>query len=64
MTAVDRPHARDMRIVTRVGPFVEDKYPPLKRVPRLTLRLARDLTKDELLLALVPHVRDHALNLV
>lgn len=41
LTAFRRPDARDMRMVTRVGPFVEYKYPRLKPVLALTLRLRR-----------------------
>lgn len=32
LTVFARPHALNERMVTRVGPFVEDKYPVLKRV--------------------------------
>lgn len=50
---------------TRKGPFFDDKYPLLKRVPALTLVLRSELTVDNLppLLTVVPQVADHALDL-
>lgn len=65
-TVVKRLDARMMPKYMPKGPFFENKYPSLKRVPALTLMLLPDLTKDDLVLppTVFPHVLKHALNLV
>lgn len=67
-TVFKRLNARIIPIYTPMGPFFNDKYPLLKRVPALTLILLSNLTKNELLLVppftVVPHVNNHFLNLV
>lgn len=49
-TVFKRLNARIMPIYTPMGPFFNEKYPLLKRVPSLTLMLLSNLTKNELLL--------------